>query len=846
MNPKQTLVVIGNGMVGQYFLNSLVNSPLQEQYQVITFCEEPRPAYDRVHLSAFFSGKSAEDLALVSASFFTEHQITLHLADRVVAIDRALKQVVSSQGLRIGYDKLIIATGSYPFVPPVPGHDRPQCLVYRTIEDLEAIQSAAHNAKVGTVVGGGLLGLEAAKALSDLGLETHVVEFAPRLMAVQLDEGGGAMLKRKIEALGVKVHLNKNTTLITDGQARRHQMQFADGSDLETDIVLFSAGIRPRDQLARDCQLELGPRSGIVIDDQCLTSDPDIFAIGECALWQGQIFGLVAPGYAMARTVVAKLQEQTASFSGADMSTKLKLMGVDVASIGDAHGKTPGAMVYSYENPALQTYKRLVVSADNRQLLGAVLVGDASAYDSLLQYCLNGLDLPDNPESLILPLTSASKPSLGVDALPENAQICSCYAVSKAQVCAAIDAGCDSVATLKQQTKAGSGCGGCASLLKSVLDSELAKRGVAVSQDICEHFPLSRQAIYHLVMVEEIKTFAELLERHGRGLGCEVCKQAVGSILASYWNEYILKTPHIGLQDTNDNFLANIQNNGTYSVVPRIPGGEITPDMLIVLGEVGKKYQLYTKITGGQRVDLFGARLEQLPLIWAELIAAGFESGHAYGKSLRTVKSCVGSSWCRFGVDDSLSLAIALENRYKGLRSPHKIKFAVSGCTRECAEAQSKDIGVIATENGWNLYVCGNGGMKPRHADLFATNLDQATLIQYIDRLLIFYVRTANRLQRTSVWLENLEGGLDYLKAVVIEDSLGLANELEAQMQHVIGSYQCEWKTTLENPEHLKRFRSFVNAEQADQSLKFIEQRGQLMPAPLHKAKHFKLVEEVS
>lgn len=583
-----------------------------------------------------------------------------------------------------------------------------------------------------------------------------------------------------------------------------------------------------------------------MIDDQCLTSDPDIYAIGECALWQGQIFGLVAPGYAMARTVVAALQLQTARFSGADMSTKLKLMGVDVASIGDAHGKTAGAMVYSYENPALQTYKRLVVSADNRQLLGAVLVGDASAYDSLLQYCLNGLALPDNPESLILPLTAASKPSLGVDALPETAQICSCYAVNKAQVCQAIEAGCSSVAELKQQTKAASGCGGCASLLKSVLDSELAKRGVAVSQDICEHFRLSRQEIYHLVMVEEIKTFAELLERHGHGLGCEVCKQAVGSILASYWNEYILKTPHIGLQDTNDNFLANIQNNGTYSVVPRIPGGEITPDMLIVLGEVGKKYQLYTKITGGQRVDLFGARLEQLPLIWAELIAAGFESGHAYGKSLRTVKSCVGSSWCRFGVDDSLSLAIALENRYKGLRAPHKIKFAVSGCTRECAEAQSKDIGVIATENGWNLYVCGNGGMKPRHADLFASNLDQATLIQYIDRLLIFYVRTANRLQRTSVWMENLQGGLDYLKAVVIDDSLGLAAELEAQMQHVIGSYQCEWKTTLENPAHLKRFRTFINDQQADQSLTFIEQRGQLLPAIPGKAKHFKLVEEVS
>jgi len=846
MSTKQTLIVIGNGMVGQYFLTSLVNSELSQQYQIVTFCEEPRPAYDRVHLSEFFTGKSAQDLSMVAEGFFEQHGITLYLADKVVSIDRQHKQITSATGRVIAYDKLVIATGSYPFVPPVQGRDRPQCLVYRTIEDLEAIKTAAEKSKIGTVIGGGLLGLEAAKALKDLGLETHVVEFAPRLMAVQLDEGGGAMLKRKIEALGVKAHLNKNTTLIEAGQHSFHRMQFADGETLETDIVLFSAGIRPRDEIAADCQLALGPRGGIVIDNQCRTSDADIYAIGECALWNGQIFGLVAPGYAMARAVVADLQNQTGGFTGADMSTKLKLMGVDVASIGDAQAKSQGALVYTYQNDGDKIYKRLVVSADKTQLLGAVLVGDASRYDQLLQYSLNGIALPENPETLILPTLSEQTAVIGVDALPANAQICSCYDVSKAQICDAIEGGCCSVSDLKAHTKAATGCGGCASLLKSVLDSELSKRGVEVSNDICEHFSLSRQEIYHLVMVEQIKTFDELLAKHGQGLGCEVCKQAVGSILASYWNDYILETPHIGLQDTNDNFLANIQKNGTYSVVPRIAGGEITPDMLIALGQVGKKYQLYTKITGGQRVDLFGARLEQLPLIWQELIAAGFESGHAYGKSLRTVKSCVGSAWCRFGVDDSLALAIELENRYKGLRAPHKIKFGVSGCTRECAEAQSKDIGVIATENGWNLYVCGNGGMKPRHADLFATNLDKATLLKYIDRLLIFYVRTANRMQRTSVWMDNLQGGLDYLKQVVIDDHLQIADSLETQMQQVINSYQCEWKTTLENPQHLKRFRSFVNDEQQDQSLSFVEQRGQKFPAPVLQGKHFKIVEEVA
>jgi nitrite reductase (NADH) large subunit len=846
MNSKQTLVVIGNGMVGQQFLASLVNSAAYQHYQIVTFCEEPRPAYDRVHLSEYFAGKTAEDLSLVPTDFFTEHGITIHLGDKAVAIDRERKQVTSALGHVIQYHKLVLATGSFPFVPPVPGHDRAHCLVYRTIEDLDLIQAGADVSKVGVVVGGGLLGLEAAKALKDLGLQTHVVEFAPRLMAVQLEDGGGAMLRRKIEALGVSVHLNKITTLIDDGAHCRHKMNFADGDVLETDLILFSAGIRPRDDIARGCGLDVGPRGGIVIDNQCRTSDPDIYAIGECALWNGQIFGLVAPGYTMARTVVADLSAEPASFTGADMSTKLKLMGVDVASIGDAHAKTPGALVYTYQDGRAEIYKRLVVSPDNKQLYGAVLVGDANGYSTLLQYCLNGIELPENPDSLILPPRSDQSVGLGPDALPDSAQICSCYAVSKGDICAAIAGGCCTVPALKAETQAATGCGGCGALLKSVLDCELKKAGVEVNTDICEHFPHTRQGLYNLIRVGQIKTFDDLLDKHGRGLGCEVCKQAVGSILATHWNDYILEKPHIGLQDTNDTFLANMQKDGTYSVVPRVTGGEITPDGLIVLGQVAKKYGLYTKITGGQRVDLFGARVEQLPLIWKELIDAGFESGHAYGKSLRTVKSCVGSTWCRYGIDDSVGLAIELENRYKGLRAPHKIKFAVSGCTRECAEAQGKDIGIIATEGGWNLYVCGNGGMKPRHADLFATHLDKDTLIKLIDRVLIFYVRTADRMQRTSVWMENMEGGLDYLKSVVIDDKLGLCGELEQQMQHVIATYQCEWKTTLQDDSKLKRFRHFINSDQADDNIVFVEERGQVRPANENERRHFQLLEEVA
>ena len=830
------IVVVGNGMVGHHFVEQLIQhnnnlSADQAPLHISVLSAEPRLAYDRVHLSEYFSGKTAQELALTTPEYYQQHQVDFKLDSAVVNIDKLAKTVTTAQGEILPYDKLVLATGSFPFVPPIPGNDQPHCLVYRTIEDLEAISAAAKVSQVGVVVGGGLLGLEAANALKEAGLKTHVVEFAPQLMAVQVDVGGGRLLRSKIEALGVQVHTQKATQVIEKGENCRYKMCFADGSFLETDMILFSAGIRPQDALAREFDIAIGERGGIKVNNYCQTNVEDIYAIGECALWNNFIFGLVAPGYTMARVAATHILGGDLTFLGADMSTKLKLMGVEVGSIGDAHAKQTGALCYTYENQALGVYKKIVVDATKQKLLGAVLVGDTSDYDTLLQYALNGIDLPEHPESLILPANGAAKPGLGADALPDTATICSCHNVSKGDIIAAFDGGACSVTDIKSCTKASSGCGGCSALLKSVCDNELTKRGVEVKKDICEHFAYSRQELFHLVKVAKIQSFETLIEQHGKGLGCEICKPAIASILASVWNEFILKPDHVSLQDTNDTYLGNMQKDGTYSIIPRIAGGEITPDKLIVLGQVGKKYNLYTKITGGQRIDLFGARVEQLPDIWKILIDAGFETGHAYAKSLRTVKSCVGSTWCRYGVQDSVGQAIELENRYKGLRAPHKIKFAVSGCTRECAEAQSKDIGIIATENGWNLYVCGNGGMKPRHGDLFATDLDTATLVQYIDRVLMFYVRTADRLQRTSVWMENLEGGLDYLKQVVIEDSLGLGFELETQMQHVVDSYQCEWKTALENEESLKRFRQFVNSDKTDTNIVFVQERQQIRPA---------------
>jgi len=841
MTAKKNLIVIGNGMVGHKFLELMVSSGATKHWNLITFCEEPRVAYDRVNLSGFFSGKTAGDLSLVAPGFYHENDIKIHIGDKAVAINREQKIVSSANGLEVPYDKIVLATGSYPFVPPIKGKDATGTFVYRTIDDLEAMSDYAKNCRIGVVIGGGLLGLECANALQNMGLKTHVVEFASRLMPVQVDEIGGAILRSKIEELGVSVHTSKSTTEIVSEDGKVTKMLFADGSELATDMIVFSAGIRPRDEIARSCGIEVGERGGIVINDSCQTSDPDIYAIGECALYQSRIYGLVAPGYTMASVAADILSSAaddrqdacTSTFTGADMSTKLKLLGVDVASFGDAFAKSPDAKEIAVADTFQGIYKKLVLNQDGSRILGGILVGDASAYGTLLQFMQNEIALPPHPEDLLMPPRSgAASAGLGVDSLPDSAQICSCNNVSKGQICEAIrDRNLTDVASVKKCTQAGTGCGGCVPLVTDIFKSEMKKAGFALKNHLCEHFEYSRQELYHLVRSQEIKTFDELIERHGQGKGCEICKPAVASMLASTWNDHILDKSHVGLQDTNDYFLANIQRDGTYSVVPRVPGGEITPDKLIVLGEVARDFGLYTKITGGQRIDLFGARVDQLPHIWRRLIDAGFESGHAYGKALRTVKSCVGSTWCRFGVQDSTSLAIEVELRYRGLRSPHKLKSAVSGCTRECAEAQSKDFGIIATENGWNLYVCGNGGIKPQHAVLLAADIDKETLIKYIDRFLIFYIRTADRLERTATWFNKLEGGIEYLKQVIIEDSLGICAELEAQMEHLVNTYQCEWKTTIEDPQKVQRFQHFVNSDLPDPSIVRVPERGQTRPA---------------
>ncbi|HYC86197.1 MAG TPA: nitrite reductase large subunit NirB, partial [Chryseosolibacter sp.] len=746
-----------------------------------------------------------------------------------VGIDRDNKTIQTHSGKRDKYDYLVIATGSSAFVPALSGIERDGVFVYRTIDDLHQITAYSKKVKHGAVMGGGLLGLEAAKALVDLGLETHVVEFAPRLMPRQIDDAGSEILAHKLSQLNIHIHTGKNTKSI-DGNGKLEGLTFADGSQLEVEMLVISAGIRPRDELAKACGLTVHPRGGVVVDAHLRTNDEYIFAIGEAAVFNNMVYGLVAPGYEMADVVARQLCHDTSKrFAGFDMSTKLKLIGVDVGSFGDPFGETPGSIPITFKDKRKGIYKRINISEDGKFLLGGILIGDASQYNMLHQMVVNRMPLPEAPEALIGIGGAPADEGAGVKALPDSAQICSCENVTKGElICQVTEKGATTVNDLKKSTKACTGCGGCTPLVQDLLRMTLESMGQTVKKSLCEHFDYTRQELFDIIRVRKVRTFDALLDACGKGDGCEICKPAVASLLASIWNELIAEQDTI--QDTNDRFLANIQRGGTYSVVPRIAGGEITPEKLIALGRIAQKYNLYTKITGGQRIDMFGARVEQLPDIWEELVAEGFESGHAYGKALRTIKSCVGSTWCRYGVQDSVSFAIFVENRYKGLRAPHKLKGAVSGCIRECAEAQSKDFGIIATEKGWNLYVCGNGGARPQHAKLLVADVDTETCIKYIDRFLMFYIRTADPLTRTATWLNKMEGGLTYLYDVIVNDSLGIGEELEREMAALIDNYHCEWKKVVETPDLRKKFKHFINDDEQDPTLEFVDMRGQKCP----------------
>ncbi|AKK10355.1 nitrite reductase large subunit NirB [Corynebacterium uterequi] len=824
------VVVIGFGMVGHRFAE--LYAAAKPEDSIVIIGREDDPAYDRVHLSSYVGAWDRSALYLGQLP----DNVTW-IKGRADSVKPEVKEVVLRDGRVVKYDELVFATGSRPFIPRLPGNDKPQVHQYRTLDDLDGLRAAVegvvgtHGECTAVVIGGGLLGLEAANALQHLGAKTHVVEMAPRLMPLQVDDAGGELLHDAIRELGVEVHVGAASREIVDDPARAGGviLDLGDKGAINCDLVVFSAGIRPRDSLGPDAGLELGPRGGFATDRQCRTSIDHISAIGECAAVDGNTYGLVAPGNTMAEIVAMRLAgTPRPDFEDPDMSTKLKLMGVDVASFGDAFNADEGRKELHIQDPVSGVYKKLILDASGKRLLGGILVGEASSYSMLRP--MVGAELPGDPVSLIAPESGAGTSAIGVDALPDGAQICSCNNVSKGQVRDAIGQGCHSVETLMAATRAGTSCGSCVPLLKGILEGE----GIEQSKAVCPHFSQSRAELFEIAQATGIADFGEFIDRFGRGGGCEVCKPTLASIFASLRSsDHVLDGERAGLQDTNDRMLGNMQKNGTYSVIPRMPAGNVTAEQLIEIGRIANDYGLYTKITGAQRLALFGARTEDLPHIWRRLIDVGMESGQAYGKSLRAVKSCVGTDWCRYGQQDSVAMAVRLEMRYRGMRSPHKFKMGVSGCARECAEARGKDIGVIATEKGWNLYVGGNGGATPRHAELLAGDLDDDTLIRYIDRYVGFYIRTADRLQRTAAWQTSFDGGLDHIRDVVVDDSLGIAADLERFMADHVEHYTDEWAATLADPDKVARFVSFINApDTPDPTVQFEEhpQGGRKVP----------------
>ncbi|MFF2270833.1 nitrite reductase large subunit NirB [Agromyces sp. NPDC058136] len=838
------VVIVGGGPAAHRLADSLHARDAGRSLRVTVVGEERHAPYDRVALSTRLADGTT-DLTLQPGTMWASEHVGLVVGERVETVDATARTATTSTGRVLNWDELVLATGSSAPVPELPGAEHAR--VYRTIDDVDALvaETAALTAARGrpaqvVVAGGGLLGLEAAGGLAALGADAAIVHSGGWLMSAQLDEGAGRALGRIIAGQGIGLHLGARPTAVLVDAGEVVGVELTNGRRIDCDLVVFAIGISPRDELARELGLELGPRGGVAIDTACASSMPGIWAIGEVASFEGRCTGLVAPANAMAEVVADRLLGGSAEFTTVDDATKLKLSGVDVASFGDALARTEHALEIVYADPARGLYQKLVMTDDAKTLLGGVFVGDAAPYSSLRP--LLGTELSAEPAAYLS--ASGMAPPAG-DELPASALVCACNNVTAGTIRDAITGegggesggtghaeGCTELGALKTCTRAGTQCGSCVPLVKKLLEAELKKSGATLSKALCEHFELSRQELFESVRVLGLTSFDEIIARLGTGRGCDICKPVIASVLATQHGSYILDGGRGGLQDTNDRAMANMQKDGTYSVVPRIPAGEITPEKLAVIAAVAQEFGLYTKITGGQRIDLFGARLDQLPEIWRQLVDAGFESGQAYGKALRNVKSCVGSTWCRYGVQDSVAMAIRLELRYRGLRSPHKLKFGVSGCARECAEARGKDVGVIATDQGWNLYVGGNGGFQPAHAQLLASDLDDETLIRYIDRYLMYYIRTADRLQRTARWMEDLEGGLEHVREVVVDDRLGLAAELEAAVATHVEHYEDEWAATLADPERLRRFRSFVNAPHTpDPSIARVAEREQFRPA---------------
>ena len=808
MAEKKKLVVVGNGMAGARFVEEVLALGGQDQYDITVFGEEPYGNYNRILLSGVLSGThDAKDIFINPISWYERNDITLHAGVRVIGIDRKSKMAYGAGGLLVPYDKLVIATGSSPFIPMMDGlysDDgalRNGIFPFRTLDDCnEMVEYSAHAGRA-TVIGGGLLGLEAARGLMNRGMEVDVVHLTSYIMDQQLDPSSGDMLKALLEDMGVRFHLEKLTTTV-HGNGKVTGVSFRDGDSLDCEMLVISAGIRPNIDLARMSGLNI--RHGILVnDDLSCRNDRDIYAVGECAEHRNKTYGLVAPLWEQARTLAERLtnDKSSATYTGSKVSTKLKVMGIELAVAGDKEPVNDDDEVVSYVEPNRGVYKKVIIR--DGKVAGAILLGDGSTAPRLLQAFDRGETLPQNRAELLFPL-SGEAPALDLADLPDDAQVCNCNGVSKSKIVSAVDAGCRSLKAVCDATKAGTGCGSCIPQVQAVL--ELAADGL-VAEDPSKHYyvpaiPMTKPELTAAIRLQGLRSVSAVLETFAGGREDAASKMGLASLLKTIWaDEY---EDERDARFINDRVHANIQRDGTFSVVPRIFGGVTSPDELRRLADVAEKYEAkMVKITGGQRIDLLGIPKTHLPDVWQEL---KMPSGHAYTKAFRTCKTCVGTDFCRYGVGDSVKLGIEIEKRFQGVESPHKMKLAASGCPRNCAESTTKDLGVVAIEGGkWEIYIGGAAGSRVRRGNVLCIVDSHDDVLKFMGRFMQYYRENAKYLERTYGFVERV--GIEHLKSVLLDDSEGICERLDADIQAAVDDYKDPWLEA-EIPVHPNQFVS--------------------------------------
>jgi nitrite reductase (NADH) large subunit len=772
---RQRLVVIGNGMAGMRAVEELLKHEAGRRYRITVFGAEPHVNYNRIMLSSVLAGdKTIDEIVINAREWYDANGIRLVAGDAVVGIDREAKTVTAASGLCVPYDRLLIATGSRPLAPPIPGLGLPGVCAFRDIADVGKMLAAARTHQRAVVIGGGLLGLEAAWGLKRQGMSVALVHLMPTLMERQLDAAAGQLLQRDLDRRGIAFFTDGQTEEIL-GTERAEGVQLADGRSIPADLVVLAIGIRPNIDLARAAGLKVN--RGIVVFDDMRTSDPEIFAVGECVEHRGQVFGLVAPLWDQAKVCGAQLAgDETAMFASQALSTSLKITGVDVFSAGALMAADESDDEITLRDDSRGLYKKIILR--DGKLVGAVLYGEVADGPWYLQLMRDKEDVSALRERLVFGRAFAEsvtgKPA-GPDfaAMPDDTQICGCNGVAKGAIVGTIrDKKLGSLAQVRAHTKASASCGQCTGLVEGLLAFAAGVDAKATKKTLCECTEAGHDEIRQAILVQNLKTMDAVRAAFGwkQPEGCHKCRPALNYYLLCAWpGEY---SDDFRSRFVNERVHANIQKDGTYSVVPRMWGGLTTPAELRAIASVAEKFAIPTvKVTGGQRIDLLGVRKDDLPAVWGDLNKAGLVSGHAYAKGLRTVKTCVGSEWCRFGTQDSTGLGVKLEKMCWGSWTPHKVKLAVSGCPRNCAEATIKDLGVVCVEAGYDIVVGGNGGVEVRVTDPLVRVATEAEVLEYAGAFLQLYREEAHYLERTAPWIARV--GIAYVKARLVDDADG-------------------------------------------------------------------------